>query len=48
MTLLPQLPVVIALILAGWAAIALCEPDVRVPARVRQRVARLSKRRGSR
>ena len=45
MTLSSQLPVIVGLILAGWVILVACEPDVMVPARVRQR---FSNRRGTR
>ena len=45
MTLASQLPVILTLIVAGWVVLMACEPDVMVPARVRQR---FSKRRGPR
>jgi hypothetical protein len=45
MNLPSQLSVIVTLIAAGWVVLMACEPDVMVPARVRQR---FSKRRGSR
>lgn len=45
MHLLSQLPIIVTLIVAGWAVLMACEPDVMVPARVRQR---FSKRRSIR
>ena len=45
MTLPSVLPVIVTLILAGWVVLMAREPDVMVPARVRQR---FTKRRGAR